>query len=81
MVHHGQALVDPSLITIMIHTTLCVFNEHMLVVIINPFSSFSLGEILLVFMMLTIYNHIGHNVCLSNGLLQYTHNTFFLFHT
>jgi hypothetical protein len=64
MVHRSQALVDPSSITIMIHTTLCVFNEHTLVVIINSFSSFSLDENLLVFMMLRIYNHIGHNICL-----------------
>jgi hypothetical protein len=64
MVHHGQALVDPSSITIMIHTTLCVFNEHTLVVIISPLSSFSLDEILLVFMTLRIYNHIVHNICL-----------------
>jgi hypothetical protein len=64
MVHHAQALVDPSSITIMIHTTLCVFNKHTLVVIINSFSSFSLDEILIIFMTLRIYNHIGHNVCL-----------------
>jgi hypothetical protein len=64
MVHRGQALIAPSSITIMIHTTLCVFNKHILVVIINLFSSFSLDEILLVFMTLRIYNHIGHNVCL-----------------
>jgi hypothetical protein len=64
MVHYGQALVDPSSITIMIHTTLCVFNKHALVVIINSFSSFSLDEILLVFMTLRIYNHISYNVCL-----------------
>jgi hypothetical protein len=64
MVHRSQALVDPSSITIMIHTTLCVFNEHTLVVIINSFSSFSLDENLLVFMTLRIYNHIGHNICL-----------------
>jgi hypothetical protein len=31
MVHRGQVLVDPSSITIMIHTTLCVFNEHTLI--------------------------------------------------
>jgi hypothetical protein len=64
MVHHGQALVDRSSITIMIHTTLCVFNKHTLVAIINSLSSFSLDEILLVFMTLRIYNHIGHNVYL-----------------
>jgi hypothetical protein len=64
MVHRGQALVDPSSMTIMIHTTLCFFSEHTLVVIINSFSSFLLDEILLVFMMLRIYNHIGHNVFL-----------------
>jgi hypothetical protein len=27
MFHRGQALVDPFSIIIMIHTTLCVFNE------------------------------------------------------
>jgi hypothetical protein len=32
MVHHGQAFVDPSSITIMIHTILCVFNTHTLIV-------------------------------------------------
>jgi hypothetical protein len=64
MITRDQALVDPSSITIMIHTTLCVFNEHMLVVINNSFSSFSLDGILCVFMMLGMYNHIGHNVCL-----------------
>jgi hypothetical protein len=68
MVHRGQALVDTSSITIMIHTTLCVFNEHMLIVIINPFSSFSLDEILLVFMTLRIYNHVGHNICLAKWI-------------
>jgi hypothetical protein len=52
MVHRGQAIVDPSSITIMIHATLCVFTEHTLIVIINLFSSFSVDEILLVFMML-----------------------------
>jgi hypothetical protein len=35
MVHHGQALVDPSSITIMIHTTLCVFNELALIILCN----------------------------------------------
>jgi hypothetical protein len=49
MVHRSQALVDPSAITIMIHTTLCVFNEQTLIVIFNSFSSFSFDEILLVF--------------------------------
>jgi hypothetical protein len=39
MVHHGQALIDPSSITIMIHTTLCVFNELTLIIMINSFSS------------------------------------------
>jgi hypothetical protein len=39
MVHRGQALVGPSSITIMIHTTLCVFNELMLIIMINSFSS------------------------------------------
>jgi hypothetical protein len=58
MVHHGQALVDPSSITIMIHNS-CVFNEHTLIVIINSFSYF-----LLIFMTLKICKHIGHNVCL-----------------
>jgi hypothetical protein len=33
IVHHGHALVDPSLITIMIHITLYVFNEHTLIVL------------------------------------------------
>jgi hypothetical protein len=33
MVHRGQALVNPSSITIMIHTTLCEFNEHTLIVL------------------------------------------------
>jgi hypothetical protein len=32
MVHHGHVRVDPSSITIMVHTTLCVFNEHMMIV-------------------------------------------------
>jgi hypothetical protein len=63
-VHCSQALIDPSSITIMIHITLCVFNKHTLVVIINSFSSFSLDEIPLVFMTLRIYNHNGHNICL-----------------
>jgi hypothetical protein len=63
MVHRDQALVDPSSITIMIHTTLCVFNELMLIFIINSFSSFSLDEVLFVFMTLKMCNHIGHNVC------------------
>jgi hypothetical protein len=31
MVHRDQALVDPSSITIMIHTTLCVLNEHTMI--------------------------------------------------
>jgi hypothetical protein len=62
MVHRDQALVDPSSITIMIHTTLCVFNELMLIFIINSFSSFSLDEVLFVFMTLKMCNHIGHNV-------------------
>jgi hypothetical protein len=31
MIHRGQVLVDPSSITIMIHTTLCAFNEHTLI--------------------------------------------------
>jgi hypothetical protein len=52
----------------MIHITLCVFNERTLVVIINSFSSFLLDEILLVFMMLRIYNHIGHNVCIAKWI-------------
>jgi hypothetical protein len=64
IVHCGQALADPSTITITIHTTLFVFNKHTLVVNITTFSSFSLDEILLVFMMLRIYNHIVHNICL-----------------
>jgi hypothetical protein len=68
MVHRDQALVDPTSITIMIHTTLCIFNEHTMIVIINLFSSFSLDEILLVFMMLGIYNHIGHNLCLGKWI-------------
>jgi hypothetical protein len=33
MVHCGEVIVDPSSITIMIHTTLCVFKEHMLIVL------------------------------------------------
>jgi hypothetical protein len=68
IVHCGQALVDPSSITIMIHTTLCAFNEHTLIVIINFFSSFSLDEILLVFMTLKMCSHIFHNVCLDKWI-------------
>jgi hypothetical protein len=49
MVHRDQALVDPSSITIMILTTLCVFNELTLIILINSFSSFFLNEVLLVF--------------------------------
>jgi hypothetical protein len=33
MIHHGQSLIDPSSITIMILTTICVFNELMLIII------------------------------------------------
>jgi hypothetical protein len=82
MVHHGQALVDPSSITIMIHTTLCVFNEHTLIVIINPLiSSFSLDEILLVFMTLGIYNHISHNLCLGKWIASiHSHDIFHVSH-
>jgi hypothetical protein len=49
MVHRGQALADSSSITIMILTTLCVFNELMLIILINSFSTFFLNEVLLVF--------------------------------
>jgi hypothetical protein len=49
----------------MIHTTLYIFNELTLIIIINSFSSFSLNEVLFVFMIFKIYNHIGHNVCLN----------------
>jgi hypothetical protein len=35
MVHHGQVLVDPSSITIMIHMTLYVFDELMLIILCN----------------------------------------------
>jgi hypothetical protein len=47
MVHHGQVFVDPSSITIMMLTTLCVFNELTLIILINSFSSFFLNEVLL----------------------------------
>jgi hypothetical protein len=49
MVHRDQDLVHPSPITIMILTTLCVFNELTLIILINPFSSFFLNEVLLIF--------------------------------
>jgi hypothetical protein len=81
MFHRGQALVDPSSITIMIHTTLCVFNEDTLTVIINPFSSFLLDEILLVFMTLGIYNDIGHNFCLGKWIASIHSQDILLFHT
>jgi hypothetical protein len=35
MVHRGQVLVDPSSITIMIHTPLHVFEKLMLVILCN----------------------------------------------
>jgi hypothetical protein len=90
MVHHGQVLVDPSSITIMIHTTLCAFDELTLIILcnvdvdeylhvlnifygdnrheaymINLFSSFSVDEILFVFMTFKMCNQIDHNVCLD----------------
>jgi hypothetical protein len=49
MVHRGHALVDSSSITIMIHTTLRV----------------SFDEILLVHMTFKMCSHIGHNMCLD----------------
>jgi hypothetical protein len=45
----------------------CDNNRHETYVI-NSFSSFSLDEILLVFMTLKIYNHIDHNVCLDEWI-------------
>jgi hypothetical protein len=33
MVHHGQALVNPYSITVMIHITLFVFNELTLIIL------------------------------------------------
>jgi hypothetical protein len=55
----------------------CVFNEHMLIVIINPFSSFSLDEILLIFMMLKICKYIIHNICLIKWIASiYSYDIF-----
>jgi hypothetical protein len=55
----------------------CVFNEHTLIVVINSFSSFSLDEILLIFMTLKICKHIGHNVCLVKWIaLIYSYDIF-----
>jgi hypothetical protein len=55
----------------------CVFNEHTLIVVINSFSSFSLDEILLIFMTLKICKHIGHNVCLVKWIASiYSYDIF-----
>jgi hypothetical protein len=63
MIHQGQVIIDPSSTTIMIHTTLCVFNELTLIIIINSFFSFFLNEVLLIFMTFKMCNHIGYNIC------------------
>jgi hypothetical protein len=65
MIHHDQVLIDPSSITIMIHTTLCVFNMLMLIIIINSFSSFFLNKVFLVFMTFKMCSYIAYNVCLD----------------
>jgi hypothetical protein len=44
MVYHNQVLVDPSSITIMIHMTLCAFDELMLIILCNV--HFYLAQIL-----------------------------------
>jgi hypothetical protein len=35
MVHRGQVFIDPSSITIMIHMTLCAFDELLLMILCN----------------------------------------------
>jgi hypothetical protein len=49
----------------------------MLIVVINLFSSFSLDEILVIFMMLKICKHIGHNICLVKWIASiYSYDIF-----
>jgi hypothetical protein len=78
MVHRGQALIDTSSITIMIHTTLYVCNELTLIIMINSFSS------------LKFFLSLWHSRCaiilaityiFMNEYLQHNHKIFFMFHT
>jgi hypothetical protein len=52
-----------------------------MIVVINSFSSFSLDEILLIFMTLKICKHIGRNVCLVKWIDSiYSYDIFLVSH-